>query len=71
MGFCSYCGAWGMMTRDHVVPKSRGGTCIVPACHRCNCSKGDLDLWQWLQLLPLDAPQQHYVPMVLGWLQMQ
>lgn len=45
---CSYCGKTGEMTIDHVVPISAGGTNstenIVPACGRCNSSKGNKSL---------------------------
>ena len=42
---CAYCGrAEKQLTRDHRVPLIRGGrhtaSNIVPACHRCNKSKG-------------------------------
>lgn len=45
---CLYCGdkfSDGMLTRDHVTPKSRGGTDswnnVVAACKRCNVYKGN------------------------------
>ena len=45
---CMYCGgrfADGALTRDHITPKSRGGTDrwqnIVAACRRCNHFKGN------------------------------
>ncbi|GIX31575.1 MAG: hypothetical protein KatS3mg124_2047 [Porticoccaceae bacterium] len=45
---CMYCGAPGKpgeLTRDHVVPLSRGGTDrwenVVAACRRCNQRKGN------------------------------
>ncbi|MDY6829587.1 MAG: HNH endonuclease [Pseudomonadota bacterium] len=45
---CLYCGASyseRLLTRDHVVPKSKGGrdtwTNVVTACRRCNQKKGD------------------------------
>jgi len=41
---CYYCGCDGKMTIEHRIPLSRGGTHwpanIVPACERCNKSKG-------------------------------
>lgn len=44
-GRCTYCGRTGRMTRDHVIPVSRGGTNdignIVPACLPCNSGKRD------------------------------
>ncbi len=44
-GKCFYCGCSDHpLTRDHVVPISRGGLDdfgnVVPACGRCNASKG-------------------------------
>lgn len=43
---CAYCGqVFGpsQLTRDHVIPRSRGGqdvwTNVVTACSRCNCKK--------------------------------
>lgn len=42
---CHYCGLVGPYTRDHVVPRSRGGCGeewnLVVACARCNVSKSD------------------------------
>ena len=50
-GPCSYCGAVGEMTLDHVVPISRGGvhgvSNLVPACGPCNFSKGQKLLIEW------------------------
>lgn len=52
---CAYCGAPlrdGVRTRDHVYPRSRGGTNrrgnLIPACRECNASKGDMAPGQWL-----------------------
>ena len=46
--FCMYCGmkfSDSQLTRDHVVPISRGGadewTNVAAACRRCNIAKGD------------------------------
>lgn len=40
---CAYCGLRKKLTRDHVIPISKGGSNtvdnIVPACISCNCSK--------------------------------
>lgn len=42
--FCHYCHGGGAETRDHVVPKSRGGSNawwnLVPAHDTCNAQKG-------------------------------
>lgn len=52
-GRCAYCfAARDRLTRDHVVPIALGGrdepSNVVPACRRCNCSKGDTPLREWL-----------------------
>lgn len=52
---CAYCGSPGKLTQDHVVPIKKGGghtySNVVPACTRCNCSKKDSDLGQFLSSL--------------------
>jgi len=50
---CAYCGrAMERLTKDHVVAVTRGGTDyasnILPACRRCNSSKGNKGLLSWL-----------------------
>lgn len=49
---CSYCGGRGAITRDHVIPKCRGGRVTVPACHGCNGSKGSEDMEPWFRRQP-------------------
>lgn len=49
---CAYCGFGPeTLTRDHFVPLSKGGEDVpenvVPACPRCNSSKGDQDFDTW------------------------
>lgn len=42
-------------SRDHVVPKAKGGTAKVWACNRCNNLKGDMmpDDWMaWMMVNP-------------------
>lgn len=52
---CYYCGSRlrkQAATRDHVVPKSRGGRYTVPCCFSCNNLKADMDVEQFrLKLL--------------------
>ena len=42
---CAYCGAKNPFTKDHVIPKSRGGSDdinnLVWACISCNSKKGN------------------------------
>ena len=56
--FCFYCGrsVWewkyrmyaatppGARTKDHLHPRSKGGTQLVTACHECNDEKRDMTL---------------------------
>lgn len=48
---CAYCGATEKLSKDHVIPISKGGhNCIsniVPACRTCNSSKQDRDLQEF------------------------
>lgn len=50
-GRCAYCGEVAPLTRDHIVPLSRGGRHsignLIPACRRCNGSKGARLLVEW------------------------
>ncbi len=51
---CQYCGAKGVAVHaDHKLPKSRGGSNdidnLVTACGRCNASKGNLTVEEWLR----------------------
>lgn len=49
---CHYCGSENELTRDHVMPRSRGGTDdasnIVFACRSCNSAKGNRTPEEWL-----------------------
>lgn len=58
---CAYCGARAKLTRDHVVPLSRGGRdepCnVVPACQPCNSSKKNKLLSEWLRRSPTNEAQ--------------
>lgn len=54
-GKCGYCGSTGIMTRDHIIPRSvlavqLGPRNIVDACGSCNSLKADLSPFQMRQL---------------------
>ncbi len=53
---CAYCGAGGDLQVEHVIPISQCGEHhlgnIVPACQRCNFSKGKQDAEQWYRAQP-------------------
>ena len=63
--FCFYCGRavreWKQemyratppdaRTKDHLIPKSKGGTKIVTACYRCNDEKRDMTVDE----IPVDS----------------
>jgi len=38
-------------TRDHIIPRSRGGKITRPCCRACNLEKGSLMLHSYIQLL--------------------
>jgi 5-methylcytosine-specific restriction endonuclease McrA len=42
-------------TRDHVIPKSKGGADsidnFVLSCQSCNNARGDMDAEEWLRLV--------------------
>src|SRR5665811_1461187 len=47
---CSYCGRFlplEAMTRDHIYPKSLGGTYTTPSCNPCNIAKENMLPIQW------------------------
>jgi hypothetical protein len=53
---CFYCGVRlrpsgpAMRTKDHVVPKSQGGTKTVEACLKCNAAKADKSLEEFRRI---------------------
>lgn len=68
---CAYCGEVypkSELTRDHVIPTSRGGenswTNVVASCKRCNHAKGDRTPEQWgtsLLYLPYTPCRNEYL----------
>lgn len=63
---CDYCGVWCRPTRDHIVPRSLGGTLsmdnVAYVCYKCNCDKGCLRLGSWVRQLSTKSPQHMYLP---------
>lgn len=65
-GTCAYCGSTirrnEKLTKDHVVPISKGGTTtpdnIIPACARCNSSKGQEELKTWYMKQPFFSQER-------------
>lgn len=39
-GHCEYCGEYGRMTKEHVVPRCYGGLVKIWACSDCNNQRG-------------------------------
>ena len=63
---CQYCGAaGGVMTADHIVPRSQGGEDswdnLVCACTVCNNAKGDHSLRQARMRLRKNPRKPHYM----------
>ena len=70
---CAYCGTVGgysALSRDHVMPKSKGGlniwTNVVTACLSCNSKKGSKTLDKAkMELLYVPYEPNHYENMIL------
>ena len=46
---CIYCGSKREIQEDHVRAKSKGGVTTVPSCKKCNTSKGNKPVMEWLR----------------------
>jgi 5-methylcytosine-specific restriction endonuclease McrA len=71
---CAYCGDYfanhNVLSRDHIVPKSRGGQNtwmnVVTACKTCNSAKGSKTLKESkMELLYLPYVPNHFENMIL------
>jgi hypothetical protein len=55
---CVFCGTATDLETDHLIPRSRGGTDsgdnVVLACKRCNASRGNKGIFEWLGLKKKD-----------------
>lgn len=65
---CAYCGEKpDRLDPDHVTPLSRGGLNVIgnllPACTRCNSSKGALTLAEW----EAERGRRHQPPRATSW----
>jgi hypothetical protein len=43
---CIYCGATDKLTKEHLLPKSVGGTITARACKSCNHARGNSGTWR-------------------------
>lgn len=76
-GTCAYCGATPRknekLTKDHMVPISMNGTTtpdnIVPACSKCNLSKGNQEMKEWF--MKQDFFSQERLNKIFQWRTMQ
>lgn len=56
---CAYCGSMDVLTVEHIIPVSHGGTRtaanVIPVCQHCNSSRGNKDIDEWLDTI---APER-------------
>ena len=50
-GLCTYCGSTKKIQNDHIIAQTKGGVTTTEACAKCNQSKGDKPLMEWLRWL--------------------
>lgn len=48
---CVYCGSTRKVEEGHLIAKSKGGKATIPACQKCNRSKGSKAFMDWLRWL--------------------
>ena len=72
-GRCAYCGDPAANSTDHLIPRLRGGPedadNHVPACRRCNASKGSKDVFEWAEskgFFPLEVTKR-YIRLAYRW----
>jgi hypothetical protein len=55
---CVFCGSTENLQTDHLIPKSRGGSDsadnLVLSCQKCNASRSDKGIFEWLGLKEKD-----------------
>ena len=57
-GICIYCGSFEEIHKAHLIAPSKGGKKKVFACAKCNTSKGDKALMEWLRWVQENRPQR-------------
>lgn len=63
---CPYCGRvmdWRgfgpeSVSREHVIPRSVGGTIVIIACQGCNNEKGAMSPFEWIEYLYEEGRRQ-------------
>jgi len=48
---CYYCAKQEKCTKDHFIPRSKGGTLTAWACKKCQNTKKDLMPLDWLEII--------------------
>lgn len=63
---CIYCGDKNFLTLDHIHPKSKGGQNtwknLVTCCNKCNVTKGDMTLHEFLKITGYKMSHKPYIP---------
>jgi len=54
MELCYYCGSHLKIHQEHIMAKSKGGVKTIPACAKCNQSKGPKALMEWLRWIKVN-----------------
>lgn len=70
---CAYCGrSLKHLQQEHVIPIKKGGGYtkenIIPACKRCNGTKSDMDLLDFLEYMDVIGIGGNVNPLVYGYL---
>lgn len=69
---CRYCGAFSQLTREHLVPRSRGGSNgpenVGASCRSCNGMKGPLTDEEYMILRSFPAVRKGLATIVDKWL---
>ena len=59
--YCVYCRKGKKLEIDHVIPLSKGGSCmkvnLVMSCDKCNRSKSGRDVIEWCRLMGREVPK--------------